>query len=217
MPLTDNRTRRFKVRIVDAMFEDNSKWSTDAYELVSLSNPLLITKAFGNNPKLIKWLELTYGTQCFFIPEDHMTYWICCCGAFNNSDEEICHHCGYKMDIRIKLRKRARIIIRMNSVWYGKAMALAKVNSPDSLRNAITIMDNLFGWLDSAEKSRVFRKQLTELNEESYEGTTQLSKQDSFDTSLTAKEIEKCLKGGKDSEETIQEYEKIFELLSICW
>lgn len=144
--LPNNSTRGFDVRILRAVFQDNTEWVADESHVwtpITYQNTTL-AEYFGNND-LADEYRLTYGQACKFIPKKLRDLWICSCGQINSQSKDRCDKCGGLLSAFLsldaaKLRNSCQErLIRKRQAAEIAALKAAKERRKKIIISAITI------------------------------------------------------------------------------
>lgn len=205
--LPDNNTRQFSIKILDALFDDNTDWKADSFEVQMVPESESLSDALHNDSDLIEQFKLEYGEKSILIPVIQDAYWKCSCGAFNRANEEYCHACNNEKAVLIKIDLDGlaeRKDCRLKNQKYNEAVNLALDDTIDSLTKAKEILYNLGDWNDVKDKCKEYESRIKDIK---YEEAISLSKQDTIDSLTKAKEVLTDLDNWKDSENRLKEFE----------
>ena len=85
--------RGFQVRLVETIYEDNSRWQCgDDAQWLCVPQPRTLEDAYGDR-QLADQFRIRYGSDCRDLPSEGGGLWFCTCGAVNTGEEDNCWRC----------------------------------------------------------------------------------------------------------------------------
>ena len=167
IPLSDNNTRSFFVKITEVILSDNTILTNLQNKCVELPKPLKLTEAYKlsfTDPELFEQYKKKTSRFAIYKPFEFEDIWFCSCGAINSENESVCHSCIISfqaqkdaLDLKtlaeeLKERRSQELYAKKMSVL-DKAVEYMNSDTIEGYENALNELSKIKGFENADELS----------------------------------------------------------------